>query len=182
MESAMKFQLLIAAVLISSAASAQHESPYAGQQHNEIKALSAQEVNSLLAGHGMGYARAAELNGYPGPMHVIELASELGLTADQLRASQALMNEHRARAQELGAELIVAERELDALFAQRKAEASAVATLTQRIGALQSRLRAEHLNTHLQQTALLNAEQVRRYGEKRGYASGSGNHSHRVHK
>ena len=33
----------------------------------------------LRAGRGMGLALAAELNGYPGPAHVLELADKLDL-------------------------------------------------------------------------------------------------------
>jgi hypothetical protein len=42
---------------------------YAGQQTRAIKALSSQEEQDLRLGRGMGLAKAAELNGYPGPMH-----------------------------------------------------------------------------------------------------------------
>src|SRR5687767_11125254 len=53
------------------------DSPYVGQEDRAIKALDAKDVDGLLAGSGMGYAKAAELNGYPGPMHVLELAEKL---------------------------------------------------------------------------------------------------------
>ena len=42
---------------------------------------------------------------------------------------------------------------------------------THEIGLLQARLRAEHLATHVAQTALLDAQQVRRYSFLRGYTS-----------
>lgn len=163
---------------------AQHASPsaYAGQERNEIKSLSSQEVSSLLAGQGTGYAKAAELNGYPGPAHVIELADRLALTPEQLQSTQQLMNEHKERARRLGAEVVAAERTLDRLFGEQQVDAEAVASASERIGLLQARLRAEHLNTHLSQTAMLSTEQVRRYGELRGYTAlvatpGSNQHS-----
>jgi len=37
-------------------------------------ALSVEQIEQYRAGAGMGYAKAAELNRYPGPMHVLELA------------------------------------------------------------------------------------------------------------
>ena len=49
-------------------------SPYAGQQTRAIKALSPEDLAGLLNGEGRGMAKAAELNGYPGPVHVLELA------------------------------------------------------------------------------------------------------------
>jgi len=56
---------------------------YRGQQDRAIKALSADEVAGYLQGKGLGLAKAAELNQYPGPSHVLALASELELTETQ---------------------------------------------------------------------------------------------------
>jgi hypothetical protein len=156
-----------------TAAAAQASSPYAGEQTRDIKALSAQDVAALLAGQGSGYAKAAELNGYPGPAHVLELAAALGLTDAQRQATERLMNEHKARATKLGAEVVEAERTLDQLFARRQADASAVERATTRIAQLQATLRAEHLKTHLVQTRLLSAQQIERYQQLRGYAAAS---------
>ena len=166
----------IAIILLLAAAgpvAAQPASPYAGQERNDISAFAPQDVNALLAGQGMGLAKAAELNGYPGPLHVIELAGPLSLTPQQLGSSRKLMEAHRARARTLGAELVTAERALDRLFKQRKASAASVLAASERVGAIQARLRAEHLNTHLAQTRLPAPEQVRRYAELRGYSEGS---------
>jgi hypothetical protein len=58
--------------------------PYTGQQGRQIKALSNDDIAALRKGEGMGMAKAAELNGYPGPAHVVTLAKQLGLTKDQL--------------------------------------------------------------------------------------------------
>jgi hypothetical protein len=55
-------------------------SPYAGQQARTIKALSDEEIAALRNGEGLGMAKAAELNGYPGPLHVLALAAQLELT------------------------------------------------------------------------------------------------------
>jgi hypothetical protein len=57
--------------------------PYAGQQARTIKALSDEDIAALLKGDGMGFAKAAELNGYPGPKHVLDLAEKLKLTDAQ---------------------------------------------------------------------------------------------------
>jgi uncharacterized cupredoxin-like copper-binding protein/Cu/Ag efflux protein CusF len=165
----------------ASAASAHTHAPYAGQQARAIKSLSAAELTALTSGAGAGFAKAAELNGYPGPTHVLELARPLRLQEQQRAATTRLMAEHKARARQLGAELVEAEAELDRLFATRQADAQRVETATQRVGALQASLRAEHLNTHLAQTRLLSDEQVRRYAVLRGYtpvAAGAKGHSH----
>ena len=144
-------------------------SPYAGQQSREIKALSEQEVRDLREGAGMGFAKAAELNRYPGPSHALELATALGLTAEQREALAGLMGAHKARARVLGERVIALERELDALFASRRASAAEVDRVLAAWGDAQAQLRAEHLKTHLRTTELLTPEQVERYVRARGY-------------
>lgn len=172
-------QIVFAALLCASGAALARHSPYAGQEQRPIKALSEQEVTALLAGQGAGFAKAAELNGYPGPLHVLELAAPLGSSDAQRAATQRLMTEHKARARSLGAELVEAERALDAVFAQRDASpasADAVDAATRRVGLLHAELRSEHLKTHLAQTALLDTRQVQHYARLRGYAADSQQH------
>lgn len=147
--------------------------PYAGQQTRDIKALSAIQTEDLLAGKGMELAKAAELNGYPGPMHTLELAQPLALSAAQRQATQALMDSHKADARRIGAELVEAERALDQAFSTRQITAAGLTSYTDRIAQLQATLRASHLQTHLQQTALLTPQQISRYAELRGYTAGA---------
>ena len=64
-ENCMRQRLAFLLLGVSSLTFAQ--SPYAGQESREIKSLSPAEVDGYLAGAGMGFAKAAELNGYPGP-------------------------------------------------------------------------------------------------------------------
>lgn len=146
-------------------------SPYAGQQTREIKALSPAQTSDLLAGKGMELAKAAELNGYPGPMHTLELAAQLELSTEQKQASETLMNRHKAEARDLGTQLVQAERALDQAFASRQIDAARLTAHTERIGQLQALLRRSHLDTHLQQTALLTPAQISRYAQLRGYTS-----------
>jgi len=170
--------IVICLAFAAGTAAAQAASPYAGEQARPIKALSEQEVQGLLLGQGAGLAKAAELNGYPGPMHTLELRQPLALTPEQADATAALMYAHKARARELGTALVDAERRLDALFAERRADVAAVDGATREVALLQARLRAEHLSTHLAQTALLSTEQVRRYAELRGYGAAAPGHKH----
>lgn len=106
---------LTAMSLLTATAQAQHQ-PYAGEQSREIKALSPDEVKQYLSGAGMGYAKAAELNQFPGPMHVLELADKLGLSAQQRVEVKRLMDAHKAEARAIGARFVESERALDALF------------------------------------------------------------------
>lgn len=164
---------LIAALALAAAGAAHAEAvvatPYAGQQQRAIKSLSDSDVAGLLAGHGAGLAKAAELNGYPGPVHVLELSKALHLSEGQADATRELMDRHKREASRLGAALVDAERHLDSLFAKREATPDAVDQAAARVGALQAQLRAEHLKTHIAQTALLDAHQVQRYASLRGY-------------
>jgi len=93
-------------MLAACAASPHDHSPYAGQQDRSIKALSEQDVAGYRTGAGMGLAKAAELNGYPGPMHSLESAKALGLTSAQQEELGALMRAHKEEARHLGAEVI----------------------------------------------------------------------------
>src|SRR5438105_15399833 len=105
---------IVVSTLVVAAPLGRAQMSYAGQQSREIKALSAEETRQYLAGAGMGYAKPAELNGYPGPMHVLEFADALALTAEQRDQTKALMQTHKEQAKSIGAKLIVAERQLDA--------------------------------------------------------------------
>jgi predicted transcriptional regulator len=145
-------------------------SSYAGEQAREIKALSAPEQRAWLEGQGMGLAKAAELNSHPGPMHVLEHAQALSLTEVQHRATRELMDRHKSEVRALGAELVAAERRLDDLIKSRRAAPAGVSDLAQQIGSLMARIRASHLITHLEQTALMRPEQVAAYDRLRGYA------------
>lgn len=167
----------LAAIGFAMCSASAQTSPYAGQQHREIKSLSAAEVTDLLNGQGMGLAKAAELNGYPGPAHVLEHAAGLALTPQQRSASEALMQRHKARAREIGAALVEAERALDQAFAQRQIDGASLSRLTAKIGSLQAQLREEHLRTHLEQTAILSAAQVRQYVQLRGYGGSAATHA-----
>lgn len=146
-----------------------HPAAYAGQPQRDIKSLSAQDLQAYVQGQGHGFAKAAELNGYPGPLHVLELAAELGLDDQQRQQSEALMAQHRSEARRLGQELIDAERALDQAFASRSIDAGTLQQLTQDAGVKHARLRAEHLRTHLAQTALMRPQQIARYNSLRGY-------------
>ena len=175
MQTKNTLKLIAACIALTGAGGlfAQHaNSPYAGQQARSIKALSATQEQDLLQGYGMELAKAAELNGYPGPMHTLELAQALELSVVQKQASQELLDLHKADVRRIGAELVEAERALDQSFATRQITAAGLTSHTDRIAQLQATLRANHLQTHLQQTALLTPHQINRYAELRGYTAG----------
>jgi Spy/CpxP family protein refolding chaperone len=161
--------IFLAGLLLSASPHAQHQ-PYAGEQGREIKALSAEEVKQYLSGAGMSYAKAAELNRFPGPSHVLELADKLGLTAEQRSAVQRLMDAHKAEARHIGAKLVESERALDALFRSGAVGREALAEAVRAAAALAGEYRLSHLDAHRRTRAVLSSEQVARYDELRGYA------------
>jgi Spy/CpxP family protein refolding chaperone len=167
----MRLIALTAALLWSTVALAQHHQPYSGQEQREIKSLSESEMKGYLEGAGMGYAKAAELNGYPGPMHVLELSDQLGLKPDQKLAMRSLMDSHKAEARTLGARVVESERELERLFRRGNFDADALAKAVAEAARLQGEYRLAHLETHRRALGVLSPEQVSKYSELRGYVT-----------
>jgi hypothetical protein len=170
------FLLLVAGALTIGAAAAQ--TPYAGMQARPIKALSDQQIADLKAGRGMGLALAAELNGYPGPSHLLELADQLGLSDAQRNTVRSLFEAMRAETIPIGERLIAQETALDELFAGHKVTPENLAAATAEIGDTQAKLRGAHLRYHLSTVAMLQPAQIQRYAELRGYAEGDQKHHH----
>lgn len=146
--------------------------PYAGLEGRRIKALSDEDAAGLLAGRGMALALAAELNGYPGPMHVLEHADALGLSGAQRAVAEDLRNRMLHEARTLGARIIALEEELDRLFAAGTADTGRLAALTASLGALTGRVREVHLAAHVSMRDALAPEQRAAYGRMRGYMRG----------
>ena len=164
------FTLLAASVL------SQETRPYAGEEKRDIKALSPEEIESYRTGAGMGFAKAAELNHYPGPKHALDLANEIGLSPSQRRGAQRIYDAMHAQTVGLGERLVVSERGLDELFAAGKVDETSLARSVREIARLQGEIRLEHLKAHLAMKALLTPAQVAKYDALRGYGSGSAGH------
>jgi hypothetical protein len=136
-----------------------------------IKALSDEQIADLRSGRGMGLALAAELNGYPGPSHVLDLSEALQLTDEQHAWTKALLDAMKAEAIPIGERIVAEEAALDRLFADRSVTATSMETATGRIAADQGALRAAHLRYHLEIMQILSPAQVSRYSELRGALS-----------
>jgi Spy/CpxP family protein refolding chaperone len=146
-------------------------------EHRSVKALSEQQITDLKAGRGMGFALPAELNGYPGPAHVLELADALHLSDEQRAQTKVLFEAMKAETVPIGERIISDETMLDHLFAGRAVTRATLDAAVSRIASAQGDLRAAHLRYHLAMMEVLTSEQIARYGELRGYAEG-GNHRH----
>jgi Spy/CpxP family protein refolding chaperone len=172
--------LILLWITFSPAALAQSQQPYAGLEGRSIKALSEQQIADLRAGRGMGLALAAELNGYPGPMHVLEMADALDLSDQQRAKMQELFTAMKAETIPLGERLITQEAELDKAFAGKTITAATLAVSTEAIGATNAALRQAHLKYHLLPVEALTQAQIQRYAELRGYKGGA-QHPHSRH-
>jgi Spy/CpxP family protein refolding chaperone len=177
----MKHPVALAAAAFlfgASAAFAQSHQPYAGLETRPIKAMSEQQIDDLKAGRGMGLALAAELNGYPGPAHLLKLSDKLGLSSDQRTRIQQLFDSMKQEAVQLGAKLLQQEAELDRQFADRKITPASLKAATAEIANTQGALRETHLKYHLSTIQLLTNSQIRRYAELRGYSGHDANRTH----
>jgi Spy/CpxP family protein refolding chaperone len=155
-------------------------SPYAGQESRAIASLSETDVADLLGGKGWGFAKPAELNGYPGPLHVLQLGDKLGLTQEQHAKVKAIFDRMAANARETGAKFVEAERALDAAFKSRAVDERVLRERIERTETLRAELRRIHLAAHLETTPVLTPEQRHSYAMLRGYSMdhmpGAGHH------
>ena len=145
-------------------------STYAGQETRVIKSLSEQDLEEIARGGGWGLARAAELNGVPGPTHLLELADQIALTEQQRNDVEAIRARMQAVAITAGERFVAAEQALDVAFQQGAPDVEAVERLVAEAGEAQAALRLVHLNAHLLTLPLLTDAQVSQYSVLRGYS------------
>lgn len=147
------------------------EAPYAGWQTREIKALSDADLDALRQGEGWGLALSAELNGVPGPAHLLELREEIPLSADQVAAIEDIVRAMRIDAVAAGARLIAAEAAIEAAFRADGLDAQRLRALIAEAEAARAALRFIHLSRHLSTPPLLSTDQIARYNSLRGYGA-----------
>jgi hypothetical protein len=154
-----------------SASDHSYKSKYAGEEKRKIKSLSENDIEELKNGKGWGLAKAAELNGVPGPAHLLEMKAEIDLSAKQVRVIEDLYKEMKQEAIPLGLELIELEGELNNHFANRTITYELLGALLERIAQVQKKLRYVHLSTHLKTPNIITPEQIALYNKLRGYSS-----------
>ena len=156
---------------IIAASEHEYKSKYIGQERRDIKSLSNDDIKELRAGAGWGLAKAAELNGLPGPKHILEMKKEIELTAEQERTVVALYNDMNKEAIALGYKLIEYERELNNRFAERNIDDKVLDQLLTKISETSKSLRYTHLSAHLRTPSILTEAQIKKYNKLRGYSS-----------
>ena len=150
---------------------AHSQSPYTGEEKRDVKALSGDDIKNYLEGNGMGFAKAAELNGVPGPKHILENESKLDLSSEQREAIQNAFERMKEQAVDLGRQIVENEKELESFFRQTEITSDAVRAQTRKIAELQGNLRAAHLEAHLEMKKILSPQQVEKYNRLRGYTN-----------
>lgn len=162
---------LMAALMLPVAATAQENSRYAGLEAREIKSLSETDIAEISRGAGWGLALAAELNGVPGPAHLLELQEEIGLTQDQVAEIEAIHVAMQAEARVAGARFIAAEAAIEAAFRDGDLTPGRLRTLIVASADARAELRYVHLTRHLETPPLLSEGQIARYNALRGYGA-----------
>lgn len=153
-------------------------SAYGELLDTEIRGIDAETIEGYLTGAGIGLALPAELNGYPGPRHVLDLVNELDLTPEQEAQVQALFDSMQPQAIDLGQQILAKEAELEQAFREDKIDEDYLRSTLVEIGELNTRLRFVHLRTHLATIEILSQHQVILYNSLRGYSDMSQDHSH----
>jgi len=160
--------------LLVASAFAQHDhaahSPYAGMQSRAIKSLSDADIEELRRGGGWGLALPAELNGAPGPAHLLELRDEIPLSAEQVQKVQGLFDDMRTEAIPIGERLIAAEAAIEEAFASGTVQEASLRRLLTEAESARTELRFIHLSQHYKTLEFLSPEQIVRYNVIRGYA------------
>jgi Spy/CpxP family protein refolding chaperone len=155
--------------LMAGGARAQHggHAQHSGGQGHLAAQACAEQFNTVVGeGRGFGMAFAADQNGYPGPMHVLELKDRLKLTAEQEAKAQELHAAVKAE-QPKSARLLEAERRLERLFADGVATEANVRVAVAEIERARTEVRLVHLLTHVRTRDVLTDEQRRIYHQAR---------------
>ncbi len=167
--------LLLAAICLTvlvdgAVAQHQHQSPYVDLKTREIKALSDEAIHDYRSGNGMRLALSAELNMYPGPRHVLDLADVMSLDAEQMASLVSIRDAMNVDAVGIGTQIVDLERALDRAFAHRTIDSTRLRSMTNEIGGLQGELRFVHLAAHLAVAEILSQTQIEQYEMHRGYS------------
>lgn len=164
---------ILALLITSTAIQAVETAPYAGQHTRSIKSLSADDIHSLKTGQGWGLAKPAELNGVPGPAHILELRDELKLSNQQIISIQRLWETMNQSARQYGDLYLQSEAKIEAFFNTPDADETLLPELLSESANHLAKLRYVHLQTHLKTKPLLTEHQTILYQQLRGYTEGS---------
>lgn len=153
-------------------------SAYVSLLDSEIRGLDQDTIDGYLTGKGLGQALPAELNGYPGPRHTIDMAEELELTEEQLVEVQALFDDMQSAVIPLGEQYLEAVTELELAFREGTITEEYLQNQLEKITSIEAQMRYVHLSTHLATIDILSQDQIMEYNMMRGYGDGMDHEQH----
>ena len=153
-------------------------SAYVSLLDSEIRGLEQDTIEGYLTGKGLGQALPAELNGYPGPRHTIDMAEELELTEEQLAQVQALFDDMQSAVIPLGEKYLESVAELELAFREGTITDEYLQSQLENITGIEAQMRYVHLSTHLATIDILNHDQIMEYNMMRGYGDGMDHEQH----
>ncbi len=171
--------LIVTLFIVSIAIQASEKKPYAGQQTRSIKSLSNEDIHSLKTGKGWGLAKPAELNGVPGPAHILELKDQLALSEKQLLSIQALWDKMNQSARQYGELYLQSEEKIEQFFNSSSTDETVLSQLLTESASHLAELRYIHLQTHLKAKPILTQHQIVTYNTLRGYTDNSHSKGHK---
>ncbi|HMD31019.1 MAG TPA: Spy/CpxP family protein refolding chaperone [Candidatus Acidoferrales bacterium] len=145
---------------LSLASAGQTQQPSAEMQHHH--SCLEEERASIERGEGFGMAMPADHAGYPGPRHVLDMASELHLTVEQRAGMEKIYNAMKEKALVRGKELFESEARLEQMFRDARTEAD-LREQSFRVDTIHAELRWIHLSAHLAAQKILTPEQIATY-------------------
>ena len=163
------FVLIFMSTPLTILSSEKHLSKYAGQETRSIKSLSEEDISDLLNGRGWGLAKSAELNGVPGPLHLLEMKTEIKLTTTQIAQIEEIYKDMKTRAVLLGTRLVEQERGLDQYFLKGNFSNENLKKRLTTIGKTRTDLRFVHLSSHFETVKIVTPQQLEEYNALRGY-------------
>ena len=126
----------------------ENRSEYAGLEKRTIKSISDEDLIALRKGQSGifgGLGLSAELNNFPGPMHVLRFEHELKLSDEQRKKIQQIADEKQKEAISIGEEFIAAEKHLDSHFVNESVSGMELKVFIDRSAEIFGRLRYCHL-------------------------------------
>jgi len=182
----IRTSIVLTLVAVSGPASGQaahgQHSPYAGEESRAVKSLSPEDIAELRRGGGWGLAKTAELNGMPGPVHLLELKDQIPLTPEQVEAITGIYERMRAKAIAEGERYIAHEQALEEAFRARAVTEESLREMLGDIERSRARLRFIHLAAHRGTPVLLTDGQIARYDQLRGYSAHPHGREHKGHR
>jgi len=154
---------IVAAAATVAGAQHRHDGGQGYEPHLAAQQCQKQFEAVIVDGRGFGLAFVADQEGYPGPLHVLELKDWLRLHPDQERAMQRMMDAMFAESKPAAARLLAAERRLRSLFVTATADEPSVRAAVADVERAHTELRLVHLLTHLRTREHLTNEQRRLY-------------------